>query len=401
MIYHKAILLLACGPLFGQSYTISTIAGGGVAGTSLYNPTSVAVDIAGNVYFGDWTGFIRKIWALDGAITTVAGTGILGYSGDGGQATSAMLGKASGIAIDNRGNIYIAEEENNRIRRVAVSTGLITTIAGTGSSIDSGDGGPAINAGVPLPSGVAVDSAGNVFFGSGWGRVRKVSADTGAISTVAGQFTTSFSGDQGLAIDANFWDPIPGAVDSAGDIYLADYENSRIRKVTAATGIVDTVAGSAPCSLGPPPFGLTICQGAYAGDGGPATSARLNYAEAVAVDVFRNLYIADTLNHRIRRVDATTGIISTIAGNGVGGFSGDGGPALEAEITTPTAIAIDYTGKIYFADEGNGRIRVLTPAAPQRRASTRIPRPLMPSVDRFTGARTDVVPKMPNDRIGH
>ena len=334
------------------------------------------MDIAGNVYFSDWSGAIRKVWALDGAITTVAGAGILGYSGDGGQATNAMLGKGS-ITVDNRGNIYLADGDNSRIRRVDVSTGIITTIAGTGSTIDSGDGGPAVNAGVSRPSGIAVDSAGNVFFGSGWARVRKVSADTGAISTVAGQFQTSFGGDKGPAIGAYFWDPVPGAVDSLGDIYLADYENSRIRKVTAATGIVDTLAGSAPCSPGPPPFGVTICQGAYAGDGGPATSARLNFASAVAVDIAGNLYIADTLNHRIRRVDASTGIISTIAGNGVSGFSGDGGAALEAEITTPAAIAIDYAGKIYFADEANGRIRVLTPAAPQRYGLRRIPRPLM------------------------
>jgi trimeric autotransporter adhesin len=209
VISHGAILLIACGPLFGQVYTISTIAGGGAAGTSLNNPTSVAVDIAGNVYVGDWSGFIRKIWALDGVITTVADTGILGYSGDGEQATSAMLGKASGIAIDNRGNIYIADADNNRIRRIEVSTGIITTIAGTGSSIDSGDGGPAINAGVSRPSGIALDSAGNIYFGSGWDRVRKVAADTGAISTVAGQFGTSFSGDKGLAIGAHFWDPTP------------------------------------------------------------------------------------------------------------------------------------------------------------------------------------------------
>jgi sugar lactone lactonase YvrE len=352
------------------------MAGGGAAGTSLTNPTGVAVDIAGNVYVGDWSGLIRKIWALDGAITTVAGTGTLGYSGDGGPATSAMLGKPSGIAIDNAGNIYIADADNNRIRRVEVSTGIITTIAGTGASTDSGDGGPATHAGVSRPSGIAIDSAGNVYFGSGWAWVRKVTADTGAISTVAGKFGTSFSGDKGPAIDAHFWDPVPGAVDGSGDIYVADFENSRIRKMAAATRIVDTVAGSAPCSSGP--LGVLVCRGEYAGDGGPATSARLNYASAVAVDIDGNLYIADTMNHRIRRVDASTGMIRTIAGVGVSGFSGDGGAALAAEITTPAAIAVDYAGKVYFADEGNGRIRVLTPVAPKQYASRRIPRPLMP-----------------------
>ena len=342
------------------------MAGGGAAGISLTNPTSVAVDIGGNVYVGDWSGLIRKIWALDGAITTVAGTGTLGYSGDGEPATSAMIGKPSGIAIDTAGNIYIADADNNRIRRVEAATGIITTIAGTGGSTDSGDGGPATHGGVSRPSGVAIDSAGNVYFGSGWAWVRKVTADTGAISTVAGKFGTSFSGDKGPAIDAHFWDPVPGAVDGSGDIFIADFENSRIRKMAAATGIVDTVAGSAPCASGP--LGVLVCRGEYAGDGGPATSARLNYASAVAADIAGNLYIADTLNHRIRRVDASTGMIRTIAGVGVSGFSGDGGAALAAEITTPAAIAVDYAGKVYFADEGNGRIRVLTPVAPKQYA---------------------------------
>jgi trimeric autotransporter adhesin len=369
VISHGTILLLACAPLFGQQYTISTIAGGGAAGAFLNNPTSVAVDIAGNVYFTDWSGFIRKIWAVDGAITTVAGTGILGYSGDGGQATSAMLGKGVSLALDYAGNIYIADADNNRIRRVEVSTGVITTIAGTGASTDAGDGGLATNAGVSRTSGITVDGAGNVYFGSGWDRIRKITAATGAISTVAGQFGTSFNGDNGPAVNAHFWDPVPGAVDGLGDIYVADFENSRIRKVAAATGIVDTVAGSAPCSPGPPPFVGTVCQGGYA----PATSALLNYASAVAVDIAGNLYIADTLNHRIRRVDASTSIISTIAGDGVSGFSGDGGPALAAEITTPAAIAIDYAGRVYFADESNGRIRVLTPVAAHRYLPRRSP----------------------------
>jgi sugar lactone lactonase YvrE len=373
VISRRTILLLVCASLFGQQYTISTIAGGGVAGAFLNSPTSVAVDIAGNVYLGDWSGFIRKIWALDGGITTVAGTGILGYGGDGGQATSAMVGKGVSLALDYAGNIYIADADNNRIRRVEVSTGVITTIAGTGASTDTGDGGPATNAGVSRPSGITVDSAGNVYFGSGWDRVRKITAATGVISTVAGQFGTSFSGDDGPAIDAHFWDPIPSAVDGLGNIYVADFENSRIRKVAAGTGIVDTVAGSAPCSPGPPPFGVTVCQGRYAGDRGPATSALLNFASAVALDVAGDLYIADTLNHRIRWVDASTGIISTIAGDGVSGFSGDGGPALAAKITTPVGIAIDYAGRVYFADESNGRIRVLTPVATHRYLPRRSP----------------------------
>jgi sugar lactone lactonase YvrE len=358
------ILPLACASLFGQQYTISTIIGEGATGALLHNPTSVAVDSADNVYVGDWSGIIRKISTRDGAVTVVAGTGILGYSGDGGPAISAMLGKGISFALDAAGNIYIADNENNRIRRVDATTGIITTVAGTGAATDSGDGGPAVHAGVFWPTGIAVDGAGDLYFSSSWSRVRKLSASTGIIETVAGQFGTSFSGDGGQATAAHFWDPVPSAVTRTGDIYIADYENSRIRKVSATTGIVTTLAGSGACAPGFPPLNVSVCQGGFGGDGGPARNALLNYPEAVALDSEGNLFIADTINHRIRRVDASRGIIYTIAGNGVSGFSGDGGVALAAEITFPTGIAIDSFGKVYFADESNNRIRVLTPVAP-------------------------------------
>jgi sugar lactone lactonase YvrE len=358
---HWTIWLFACSPLFGQQYTISTVAGDGAAGPILNYPTSVALDSEDNVYVGDWSGFIRKIWAGGGAITTVAGTGILGYSGDGGRATSAMLGRAISIALDAAGNIYVSDGDNNRIRRVEVSTGIITTVAGTGATTDSGDGGPAVNARVSRPTGITVDAAGDIYFSSSWSRVRKVIASTGIIETVAGQFVTSFGGDNGPAVDALFWDPIPSVVGRSGNIYIADYENSRIRMVTAKTGIVTTFAGSGACPAGPPSLNVLVCQGGFGGDGGPAKDATLNHAAAVALDADGNLYIADTINHRIRRVDASTGLIYTIAGNGVSGFSGDGGPALAAEITFPTGLAVDSSRRVYFADESNNRIRVLTP----------------------------------------
>lgn len=361
MIRNATILVLACAPLFGQQYTISTIAGEGVAGATLTNPTSVAVDSEGNIVFGDWSGFIRKIWKRDGVVTIVAGTGILGFGGDGGQATNATLGRSISIALDTAGNIYIADGDNNRIRRVEASTGIISTIAGAGAAKDSGDGGAAVNAGVSRPTGISVDSAGDLYFSSSWSRVRKLSADSGFIETIAGRLLTAYGGDGGPAIDALFWDPVPSAVNRDGDIFIADYENSRIRMVRQKTGIVTTVAGSGACPTGPPPISASVCQGGFSGDGGPATSASLNYAQAVALDAAGNLYIADTLNHRIRRVDSTTGFITTIAGTGVSGFSGDGGPALRAEIATPVGITVDSSGKIYFADEGNGQIRVLTP----------------------------------------
>jgi sugar lactone lactonase YvrE len=361
---YRTILLLACAPVFGQQYTISTVAGNGTAGAFLNNPTSVAVDQRGDVYVADWSGFIRKIWVSDGATTIIAGTGILGYSGDGGQATNAMFGKAISLALDAAGNIYFADGDNNRIRRIDMLTRIITTVAGTGATVDSGDGGPAVNAGVSRPTGITVDGSGNLYFSSSWSRVRKLTASSGIIETIAGQLTTSFGGDNGPAIDALFWDPIPSVVDRNGDIYIADYENSRIRVVTASTGIVTTFAGSGDCTKGIP-FDVLVCKGGFGGDAGPAKDATLNHAEAAAFDAEGNLYIADTINHRVRRVDGSTGLISTIAGNGVKGFSGDGGPAIDAQIGFPSGIAVDGSGRVYFADGSNQRIRVLIPVAPR------------------------------------
>jgi sugar lactone lactonase YvrE len=359
----QIVMLLACMPLFAQQYTISTIAGEGAARTSLNFPTSIAVDSAGDVYVSDWSGFIRKIWVKDGGTTVVAGIGILGYSGDGGQATNARLGKAISIALDSAGNLFFTDGDNNRIRRVEATSGIVTTIAGTGSAIDSGDGGRGINAGVARPTGITVDSTGNLYFSSSWSRVRKLVASTGIIETIAGQFVTSFAGDGGLAVDALFWDPIPSAINRAGDIYISDFENSRIRKVTASSGIVTTFAGSGACMTVATPLNALACTGSFGGDGGPAQNAMLNHSQGAALDSAGNLYIADTINHRIRRVDAMTGLIHTIAGNGVSGFSGDGGLALLAQITFPVGIAVDRSGHVYFADENNNRIRVLTPAA--------------------------------------
>jgi hypothetical protein len=359
----RTLLLLACVPVFGQPYTISTIAGNGAAGVVLTYPTSVAVDPAGDVFVADWSGLIRKIWVRNGGTTTVAGIGTLGYSGDGGQAINTMIGKAISIALDAAGNLYFADSDNNRIRRVDVFTGIITTVAGTGAAADSGDGGPAVHAGVSRPTGIAVDTAGDLYFSSSWSRVRKLTVRTGTIETIAGQPVNGFSGDNGPAAAALFWDPIPSAVNRTGDIYIADYENSRVRIVTSKTGTVNTFAGSGACQTGVAPFGITVCQGGFAGDGGPARNAMLNYAASVALDAACNVYIADTINHRIRLVDASTGLIYTIAGNGVNGFSGDGGPALAAEISFPTGIAVDRSGRIYFSDENNHRIRTLTPVA--------------------------------------
>jgi len=344
VIRKQTILLLACAPLFGQQYTISTVAGAS-AGAPLTNPTSVVVDASGNIYVGDWSGFIHKFWSRNGAVTTVAGTGVLGYSGDGGQATNAQIGRSINLALDGAGNLYIADGANNRIRRVELSTGIITTVTNA----------------VTNPTGITVDTEGNLYFSSGWSQVKKWTAATGAIQTLGGQVVNGFSGDNGPAANALFWDPVPGAVNGAGDVYLADFENSRIRRIAARTGTVNTIVGTGACPVGLPPLNITVCQGGFGGDGGPAENATLNYAEAVALDASGNLYIADTINHQIRRVDATTGFIYTIAGNGVNGLSGDGGPATAAEMTFPVGLAVDAGGRVYFADESNNCIRVLTP----------------------------------------
>jgi sugar lactone lactonase YvrE len=371
---HRTILLFACAPLFAQQYTIATIAGNGVAGAYFTYPTSVTVDAAGDVYVADWSGYIRKVFVQEGASAIVAGTGILGYGGDGGQATNAMIGKAISLALDGAGNLYFADGDNNRIRRVDALTGIVTTVAGTGAAADGGDGGPADSAGVSQPTGITVDAAGDLYFSSSWARVRKVSAATGIIETVAGQFITSFAGDNGPAVDALFWDPMPSAVDPNGNLYIADYENSRVRMVTAATGIVTTIAGSGNCAPSVPPLNVLVCQSGFSGDDGPATDATLNYPESAALDASGNLFIADTINHRIRWVDALSGFIYTIAGNGQNGFSGDEGSALAAEISFPVSLALDRSGRVYFADENNNRIRLLTPVTSQFRLSRQRPR---------------------------
>jgi uncharacterized protein (TIGR03437 family) len=311
---------------------ITTVAGGGTefpgdggpATSAALAPTSVAVDAVGNLFIaerGIRTGIggrIRKV-SPDGIITTVAGNGTQGFSGDGGPATAAELDGPTGVAVDGAGNLFIAD--NNRIRKVSAS-GAIATVAGDGAPgrFFFGDGGPATAAGLDLPTGVAMDGAGNLFIADvGNYRVRRVSPD-GAITTVAGN---------GVSV----------AVDAGGNLFIADIGNHRIRRVSP-DGIITTVAG-------------TGTQG-FSGDGGPATSAELNFPNAVAVDRERNLFIADGSNHRIRKV-SPDGIITTVAGTGMPGSSGDGGPATSAGMS-PRSVAVDAAGNLFIADVNNDQI---------------------------------------------
>jgi sugar lactone lactonase YvrE len=342
--------------------TMATVAGNGTLGYSgdggpatsaeLYGPGVVAVDAPGNLYIADlYDNRIRKVAAGTGTISTVAGNGTPGYSGDDGAATSAELNYPSGVAADSAGNLYIADTNNHRIRKVAANTGTITTVAGNGTLGYSGDGGAATGAELDTPGGVAVDSAGNLYIAdTNNHRIRKVAASTGTITTVAGNGTKSYSGDGGPATNAELHYPDGVDVDSAGNLYIADTNNHRIRKVAASTEIISTVAGN-----GTP---------GYSGDGDAATAAELYSPYVVWVDSAGNLYIADTNNHRIRQVDAGTGTISTVAGNGTPGDSGDGGVATAAALNLPFGVAVDGPGNLYIADFGNGRIRKVDVADP-------------------------------------
>jgi NHL repeat len=373
--------LLSAASVLAQNkvdYLITTIAGSGPANVAwggyggdggpavkavLNLPTSVALGRGNDLYFCDWNARIRKIDLRTGVVTNFAGTGVPGFTGDGGPAVTAQLGGPGDLAVDNAGNVYFADPYNARVRRISAATGVITTVAGNGSNSDNGKSGPAVTVGIGVLSGIAVDVAGNVYVSNGADRVHKISVSTGIITTVAGAGGSYYSGDHGPAALAQLDQPSGLAVDVAGNLYIADRGDHRIRKVTASTGIITTIAG-ASFGTNSGPFGFAVYQGGFSGDGGPATSAILNDPDGLAVDSGGNVYISDTMNYRIRRINAANGVIQTIAGTGVRGFGGDGGPALQAEITTPAGLIVDAMGRIYFGDLFNQRIRVLSPAQP-------------------------------------
>jgi len=336
-------------------------------------PSGIAVDAAGNLYIQDTGNHrIRKVAAGSGVITTVVG----GASGDNGPATAAVLNAIAGIAVDGMSNVYVSDATANRVAKIAAGTHVITTVAG-GVRGFSGDGGPAAGAGLN-PRGVAVDSADNVYIAdSSDQRTRKVDAASGTITSIE---TSRFP--IGVAVDASdnvymtdsvetalrkiaagtgtttvtaVFLPIdsPGlAADAAGNVYIAEAKMHRIEKVDAA-GNTTTVAGTSSVS-------------GFSGDNGPAVNARLNNPSGVALDRAGNLYIADTSNQRIRRVDAVTGIITTIAGNGSSGFAGDYGQPTDAMLNNPSSIAVDASGVLYIADTGNERIRAVFPVERRR-----------------------------------
>ncbi|MCM3494635.1 S-layer homology domain-containing protein [Paenibacillus lactis] len=351
MIAYLMTLLVPGEVIATSGGTISTVAGNGTAGSSgdggaawmaqLNYPYGVAVDSGGNLYIADTLNHrVRKVDA-SGNINTVAGNGTAGSSGDGGAAASAQLNKPFGVAVDSGGNLYIADTLNHRVRKVDTS-GNISTVAGNGTAGSSGDGGAAASAQLNKPYGVAVDSGGNLYIADTFNhRIRKVDA-SGNISTVAGTGTAGNPGEGEFATSANIKYPYGVAVDSGGNLfYVADDGSSRVRKVDAS-GKISTVAGNGTAGS--------------SGDGGAAALAQLYLPYGVAVDSGGNLYIADTYNQRVRKVDAS-GNISTVAGNGTAGSSGDGGAAALAQLNFPFGVAVDSGGILYIADTNNNRVR--------------------------------------------
>jgi len=330
-----------------------------VSPTISTQPTSQSNLIGSNVAFTvavDGTGPFIYQWQFNSnnlpnnIITTVAGNGNFGYSGDGNAATNACLYFPSRVAFDAAGNLYIADTDNNRIRKIGAN-GVITTVAGVGPSLPnlgwySGDGGPATNANLYYPTDVAFDSIGNLYVAdSGNFRVRMINTQ-GIITTVAGNGNYGYSGDGGPATNASLFSPITVAIDVSGNLFIADIYNNRIRKVDTH-GIITTVVGIGPSW----PLG-----GRYSGDGGAATNASLNQPQGVVSESSGNLFFADSGNNRIRKLD-TNGIITTVAGNGGIYYSGDGGAATNANLYVPTDVAFDAVGNLFIADTYNNRIR--------------------------------------------
>ena len=346
------VLELADGTWGLAEYVIETVAGTvevaeGIPATSvpLASPTNVAVDAVGDVYFAERFGHrIRKIDAA-GMVTTYAGTGNWGYSGDGGSASRAQLHSPAGMAVDNDGNLYVAERDGHRVRRIDTS-GTITTYAGTGEYGFGGDGGPAIQAQFGRPSQIAIAADGILYVSSRNGQlIRRIDSE-GVITTLAG--ATEEQGDDGDGGPASLARIAPTgiAVDSAGRVYVAQRQYHRVRRIDTA-GVITAFAGTG--------------EEGYGGDGGPAIQAQFDTPRRVAVDPTGNVYVTDGDNRRVRKID-TAGVITTYAGTGDCCYDGDGGPALQARLHQPSGIAIDAASNVYITDRSNHRIRKIDTA---------------------------------------
>jgi NHL repeat len=354
-------------PAYAAAGVITTVAGTGVAGYSgdggpataaqLSFPVGVDIDASGNLYVTEWgNDRVRKVTPA-GIISTVAGSGTEGFSGDGGPATAAQLSSPADVAVDGAGNLFIADFGNNRIRKVDTS-GNITTVAGTGAAAFGGDGGPATAADIYSPAGIDVDFFGNLLIAdSGNNRIRRVSP-SGTIITVAGVQQPGYTGNGGPATSARMRSPVDVVADASGNIFIAEYGNDVVRRVDTS-GIITTVAGT-----GAP---------GYSGDSGPATAAAMSSPAGVEVDSTGRIFIADFGNHVIREVDVG-GTISTVAGTGQPGYTGDGGLATSARLNFPARVKLDSNGDFYLADTSNNVVRKVeilgNPAAPSFTGTT-------------------------------
>ena len=331
---------------------IATAASTGIAGytgdngqatsAQLSDPFAVAFDGNGNLYITDvLNNVVRKVTPA-GVISTVAGNGTRGYAGDGGLATSAELNEPTGVAVGSNGDVFISDFWNSRIRKVT-SAGIITTVVGNGTRGYGGDGGPATSGELYYPYEIALDAVGDLYIADeGNSRIRMVSP-AGILTTVAGNGTQGFSGDGGQAVNGGLFFPQGVAVDASGDLYIADLYNFRVRKVTPA-GIISTAVGTGTSG--------------HAGDGGLASNAQIGYPRGVTLDGAGNLYVSDSSNALIHRV-TSAGIISTVVGNGFTTYSGDGGPAITAGLS-PFGITVEPGGSFFIADFSNNRIRKVT-----------------------------------------
>jgi uncharacterized protein (TIGR03437 family) len=352
-----ALLFLAIGHA-QPTYTVTTFAGNntqgyagdaGQANAAELNQPFSSVFSGGNLYISDSGNQCIRYVASSGVITTAAGVcGTGSYAGDGGKASAAYLHTPSGVVLDSSGNLYIADNGNNIIRKVTAA-GAISLLAGDPNASNFSDGAALSAANFRSPSGIAIDSSGNLYIAdSGNNAIRKYTASTATVSTLAGTgpLNAGYSGDGGPAIKATLKAPSSIALDSQGNVYVADTGNHAIRKISG--GIITTVAG-------------TVGAG-FSGDGGQAIFAHLNNPKGIAFDSTGNLYIADTVNNRIRIVTAA-GLINTIAGVTAAGYAGDGGPATSAQFRQPAGVALDASGNIYVSDTGNSVIRLLKPSS--------------------------------------
>lgn len=365
----NSVRVLNSSGIIQTAVGISDNGDGAPATQAVIDPQGLATDRGSapqDLYIADSrNNQVRRVDGVTGVITTVAGTGSAGFSGDNGPALAAQLSGPSDVAVDRSGNVYVLDQTNHRVRRID-TRGYIATVAGNGVFGYSGDGGSAVNAALASPTGIDIDDVGNLYIADRYNyRIRKVTAQ-GVMTTFAGNGTynpAGPSGDGGQATQAQVGVPTDIVVAPDGSVYIAEYGTHRVRKVRT-NGVIITVAGNGN-------FGAT-------GDGGLAVNALLHSPYRVALDAQSNLFISDYDNVRVRRVDVVTGIMTTVAGTGSPGGEGDGGPATAANLYGPAGIAVDAAGSLYIAQSASARVRVVAQAggAPQAPTATYTPTPL-------------------------